>query len=143
MPDNRKAAPGGGASGDKEAAPAGGGKGNSMNNEEKIIALLEKHGEALEKINTRLDTMDSRLDTMDARLDTMDARLNQVEHDTTWIRLEIENQIEPNQKVIFEHQSLLIETTAKKEDVEALREELGIQKFKLQAVTERLHTDAG
>lgn len=107
-----------------------------MNNEDKILALLERQGAMLEQHGKMLEQHGKILENINTRL-------NQVEHDTTWIRIEIENQIEPNQKLLFENQSLLIETTAKKEDVEALREELGIQKFQLNAVTERLHTDAG
>lgn len=43
-----------------------------MNNEEKILALLEQHSEALAKINSRLDKVDSRLDKVDERLDRME-----------------------------------------------------------------------
>lgn len=71
-----------------------------MNNEEKILTMLEKHskmlehlvgdvaelktiqarqGETLITMNGRLDTMDGRLDTMDGRLDTMDGRLDTIE----------------------------------------------------------------
>lgn len=50
-----------------------------MNNEERILALLEQHSEMLAKINSRLDKTDSRLDKMDFRLDKMDSRLDIVE----------------------------------------------------------------
>ncbi len=43
-----------------------------MNNEEKILALLEQHSETLAKINSRLDKVDSRLDKVDERLDRME-----------------------------------------------------------------------
>lgn len=50
-----------------------------MNNEEKILALLEQHSEMFSAINSRLNKMDSRLDKMDARLDKIDARLDRME----------------------------------------------------------------
>ena len=50
-----------------------------MNNEEKILALLEQHSETLAKINSRLDKADSRLDKVDSRLDKVDERLDRME----------------------------------------------------------------
>lgn len=35
-----------------------------MNNEEKILALLEQHSEMFSAINSRLDKIDARLDRM-------------------------------------------------------------------------------
>lgn len=40
-----------------------------MNNEEKILALLEQHSEMFAQINSRLDKMDERLNRMDSQLD--------------------------------------------------------------------------
>lgn len=36
-----------------------------MNNEEKILALLEQHSEMFAQINSRLDKMDERLNRME------------------------------------------------------------------------------
>lgn len=49
-----------------------------MNNEEKILVLLEQHSEMFAQINSRLDKMDERLNRMDSRLDKMDERLDRV-----------------------------------------------------------------
>lgn len=43
-----------------------------MNNEEKILVLLEQHSEMFAQINSRLDKMDERLNRMDSRLDRME-----------------------------------------------------------------------
>lgn len=43
-----------------------------MNNEEKILQLLENQQEELRKINTRLDSMETRLDSMETRLDKLE-----------------------------------------------------------------------
>lgn len=50
-----------------------------MNNEEKILALLEQHSEMFAQINSRLDKMDERLNRMDSRLDKVDSRLDKVD----------------------------------------------------------------
>lgn len=50
-----------------------------MNNEEKILVLLEQHSEMFAQINSRLDKMDERLNRMDSRLDKMDERLDRME----------------------------------------------------------------
>ena len=92
--------------------------------------------EQLRKLNAGQDDIRASQEQLKKQVSDIDQRLRKVE-------LTQENTIMDTLKLILENQSLLIETTAKKEDVEALREELGIQKFKLQAVTERLHTDAG
>ena len=43
-----------------------------MNNEEKILVLLEQHSEMFAQMDERLNRMDSRLDKMDERLDRME-----------------------------------------------------------------------
>lgn len=50
-----------------------------MNNEERILALLEQHSEMLAKINSRLDKTDSRLDKMDSCLDMVESRLGKID----------------------------------------------------------------
>ena len=50
-----------------------------MNNEEKILQLLENQQEELHKINTRLDSMETRLDRVETRLDSMETRLDSME----------------------------------------------------------------
>ncbi|MDR1891583.1 MAG: hemolysin XhlA family protein [Oscillospiraceae bacterium] len=71
-----------------------------MNNEEKILSLLENMGDHICKIETRLDKIESRidkmderidkietrLDKMDERIDKMDKRLSKVEEDVSFVR---------------------------------------------------------
>ena len=61
-----------------------------MNNEEKILSILEQlqQGQAdtnarLDKVDARLDKIDERLDKVEAGLDKVDARLDKVEHRLT------------------------------------------------------------
>jgi len=53
-----------------------------MNNEEKILALLER-------MDGRLDSMDGRLDSMGGRLDSMDGRLDTLEQGQKELRTHV------------------------------------------------------
>ena len=118
-----------------------------MTGEEKILQALgeinthlTKHDEMFGAINTRLDKMDERLDKMDERLDKVDSRLDKLEENTTWMRLEIENNIKPNIQKLADGYALLQETMATKEQVEGLREDLETEKVTLEILaTKRLH----
>ena len=50
-----------------------------MNQEEKILTILESMQGDLSTINTRLDAMDKRFDAMDERLDAMDERFDNID----------------------------------------------------------------
>lgn len=50
-----------------------------MNNEEKILEMLEE-------ITTRMDKVDARFDKVDARFDKMDARLDKMQEDIETIK---------------------------------------------------------
>ncbi|MDR3288969.1 MAG: hypothetical protein LBT22_06025 [Peptococcaceae bacterium] len=54
-----------------------------MNNEEKILAVLEKMGEDIsafkQEVNQRFDAVDQRFDAVDQRFDAVDQRLDALE----------------------------------------------------------------
>ena len=50
-----------------------------MNNEDKILGLLEQMNGRFDQVDARLDKVDARLDKVDARLDKVDARLDKVD----------------------------------------------------------------
>ncbi len=50
-----------------------------MNNEGKILVVLEQLQQGQTLTNARLDKMDARLDKMDTRLDKMDTRLEKID----------------------------------------------------------------
>ena len=107
---------------------------------DKMDERLDKMDERLDKMDERLDKMDERLDGMDARFDGVDSRLDKLEENTTWMRLEIENNIKPNIQKLADGYALLQETMATREQVESLREELDTEKFTLELLaTKRLH----
>ncbi len=59
-----------------------------MNNEDKILSLLEQMNQRLDKMDDRFDKMDDRFDKMDDRLDKVENELQFVKNTTTRIELE-------------------------------------------------------
>lgn len=92
-----------------------------MNNEEKILELLEKHSELLGQITTRLDQVDTRLDSMEANQAEMQATL-------TKVAVTQENIVLPRLQALAEGQQNLRDTLAPKNRVEALEEEVALLK---------------
>ena len=50
-----------------------------MNNEERILQLLEAQQEELRKINGRLDGMESRMEGIESRMEGIESRLDKLE----------------------------------------------------------------
>ena len=50
-----------------------------MNNEEKILQLLEAQQEELRKINGRLDGMESRMEGIESRMEGIESRMEGIE----------------------------------------------------------------
>lgn len=76
-----------------------------MSENEKFDLIIEKLGSIdsrLDGIDNRLDGMDNRLDNMDNRLDNMDNRLEVVETDLRSVKLQLENEISRNIKIVAE-----------------------------------------
>ncbi|MBQ9412154.1 MAG: hypothetical protein IJU29_03535 [Oscillospiraceae bacterium] len=109
-----------------------------MTTEELILSELKSLKAGQESMQKQISGINARLDSMDARFDSMDARLTRVEDDVRWTRIEIENRINPTIQLLLEHQQLLSETCAKKENLDELREDLSLQKFRLDVVAEHI-----
>jgi uncharacterized phage infection (PIP) family protein YhgE len=58
----------------------------TMNNEEKILEVLEQVISRLDKVDSRLDKVDSRLDKVDSRLDKMEADIETIKEDAAVTR---------------------------------------------------------
>ena len=50
-----------------------------MNNEEKILQMLEAQQEELRKINSRLDGMESRMEGIESRMEGIESRMEGIE----------------------------------------------------------------
>ena len=99
-----------------------------MNNEEKILSLLEKMDtrqtqseQILAQLTSDMSDMKERMDKLDDRMDKLDARQAKTE-------ITLENVIVPRLDALAEGQKALMETLAPKSRVEALEEEVGMLK---------------
>jgi len=99
-----------------------------MNNEEKILAVLEKHGEMLSALTEKVGKMDQRLDGMDQRLDGMDQRLEEVDQRSIRTQVLLETDISDKLQLLYEGHQTLLETLAPKNRVEALEDEVALMK---------------
>lgn len=81
-----------------------------MNNEEKILSILEKHGEMLEQMNERL------------------------------VKVEVtqENIILPQLQLLAEGQKTILETLAPKSRVEVLEDEMAFMKSVIKAMSQEI-----
>ena len=119
-----------------------------MNNEEKILMVLEKMQSNMDRMqsnmdrmksdinemrtemNERLDTMDGRLSRVEDRLDTMDGRLIRVEdqlaitaQDASWSRIAIEGHVTQRLNALTEFCEGIQERMATQEELDLFREE--------------------
>ena len=88
-----------------------------MTNEEKILAILEKHGEVLER--------------MDGRLDRMEDRLNEVDSRSLRSAVLLEPEVARDIRLVYEGQEALrqkMEQLAPKDRVEALEGDVAMLK---------------
>ncbi|MEY8419798.1 hypothetical protein AALA83_11055 [Oscillospiraceae bacterium 44-5] len=98
-----------------------------MNNEEKILAILEKHGEMLEKIDQRMDRMEEHIDQIDDR------------SQRTAVLLEAD--IAPKLQLLYEGHGLIMESLDKlatKDRVEKLEDEIIVLKTAFKAMNQRI-----
>ena len=102
-----------------------------MNNEEKILELLQIMQSDISGLKTSYSGLEQRFDSLEQKVNDMDEVL-------TKTALRQETMVIPKLQVLYENQVTLIQTTAKKEDVDALREDLGLQKYRIDVITDKL-----
>lgn len=88
-----------------------------MNNEEKILAILEKHGEILEKHGKLLEKLDTDVSGIKVRLD-----------------VEIEKKLD----LLAEGHETLLETLSPKSRVDALEDEMIFMKSVVKALSQEV-----
>lgn len=126
-----------------------------MNNEEKILELLEKlngtvgtltgtvetltgtveqHGVMLADISKRLDGVDGRLDSMDSRLDSVETLAKRT-------AVLLENEYAEKLQALFDGHSLLdkkLDALAPRDRVERLEEDLGFMRTVVTALAKEV-----
>ncbi len=90
-----------------------------MNNEDKIMNVLEQ-------VVEQLDKMDSRMDTMQKQLDA-------VHETTTRVAITQENVVLPRLQLLAEGHTTMMDMMARKSRVEALEENMAILKSAVEA----------
>ena len=106
-----------------------------MNNEEKILSLLEKMDtrqtqseQILAQLTSDMSDMKERMDKLDARMNKLDDRMDKLDARQAKTEITLENVIVPRLDALAEGQKALMETLAPKSRVEALEEEVGMLK---------------
>ena len=95
-----------------------------MNNEEKILEILEKHDKVLDRIMNRLDRLESTQGEMQETL--------------TRVAVTQEGVVLPKLQLLFEGQENLRQTLAPKERVEVLEDEVVTLKTMVKMIGKRL-----
>lgn len=95
-----------------------------MNNEEKILSILEKHSEMFEQIN--------------ARMDQMQANMGEMQKTLTRVAVTQENAVLPKLQLLAEGRDTLLNTLARKERVETLEDDVALLKTVIKAMSQRL-----
>lgn len=95
-----------------------------MNNEEKILAILEQHSKMFEKAFSRMDQMQEDMGEMQKTL----------------IRVAVtqENVVLPKLQLLAEGHDTLLNTLARKERVEALEDDVALLKTVIRAMSQRI-----
>ena len=102
-----------------------------MNNEEKILAILESHSKMFEQMNARMGQMQADMGQMQADMGQMQTTL-------TRVAVTQENVVIPQIKLLAEGHDLLLQKLARKERVEALEDDVALLKTVVKAMSERI-----
>lgn len=106
-----------------------------MNNEEKILALLEEHGTLLREQGLLLEKQGAQLERQGALLEKHDKLISEMRADLTKVMVTQENVVIPQLKTLAEGHMTLLETLAPKSRVEALEEDVSVLKVAVKALT--------
>ena len=102
-----------------------------MNNEEKILAILEKQGEMLEKLT-------GKVDRLEAAQGEMRSDMSQMQETLTRVAITQENIILPRLDTLADGHKHLLDTLASKSRVEALEEDVSTLKSVVKSMSQRL-----
>ena len=87
-----------------------------MNNEEKILGMLEK-------LTEKVDGMGQRIDQMDQRMDRMEGRMDRMETDISGIKVRLDVDVQKQINLLSEANSRIVERLDALEEVRELAEE--------------------
>lgn len=102
-----------------------------MNNEEKILAILEKHGEMLLEMKAAQEDMKATQTAQGKRLERMEERLDEVDARSLRTAVLLETDVAKKIQLVYEGQELLrqkVDQLAPKDRVEALEGDVAMLK---------------
>ncbi len=102
-----------------------------MNNEEKILAMLEKHDAMLEKL---IQTQDEHSDLLQRHSDSL-AELQKI---ATKVAITQENVVLPRLNLLAEGHQTLMDTLAPKNRVEALEDDIAVLKMAVKTLSQKV-----
>lgn len=101
-----------------------------MNNEEKILGMLEKltekvdgMGQRIDQMDQRMDRMEGRMDQMESRMDRMEGRMDRMETDISGIKVRLDVDVQKQINLLSEANSRIVERLDALEEVRELAEE--------------------
>ena len=101
-----------------------------MNNEEKILGMLEKltekvdgMGQRIDQMDQRMDRMEGRMDRMEGRMDRMEGRMDRMETDISGIKVRLDVDVQKQINLLSEANSRIVERLDALEEVRELAEE--------------------
>ena len=94
-----------------------------MNNEEKILGMLEKLTEKVDGMGQRIDQMDQRMDRMEGCMDQMEGRMDRMETDISGIKVRLDVDVQKQINLLSEANSRIVERLDALEEVRELAEE--------------------
>ena len=137
-----------------------------MSNEEKILSILERMQTDISDLKTgqnelivrttrlegRVENLEGRMEDLEGRMEdlagrqtaleanqeTLTATVKQIDQRLRRVEVVQENRVLTGIDLLSEGMTALAETTVRKEDFEALREDLGLQKFRIDVITDKL-----
>ena len=102
-----------------------------MNNEEKILAMLEKHGEMLERMQTSISALKEDVSCLTTGQTKLEA-------DVSGIKTRLDVDITKKLNLLAEGQQTLLETLAPKSCVEVLEDEMVFLKSVIKALSQEI-----
>jgi len=127
-----------------------------LNNEEKILGILENMqkqmdsmgkrmdsmdkrmdsmGKRMDSMDKRMDSMDKRMGTMETRMDIMETRMDTMQETLTRVAVTQENIVLPRLQLLAEGHSSMMDRMPQKSRVEALEEDVAVLKSVAEAHT--------
>lgn len=95
-----------------------------MNNEEKILTILEEHSKMFEKVQ--------------ADMGEMRANMGEMQKTLTRVAVTQENVVIPQIKLLAEGHDMLLQKLARKERVEALEDDVALLKAVIKTMSQRI-----